>query len=171
MSDFSAAYHLKTDNKQDVLDLLKRAELTVYIFQPVNGWATFVTEIDEFSADSKITDANSGILLFFSRTNDFLGWGFDIFENESLVGKYSIHQDEDENLKITNTTNNLILSKIIDSSKIDTLNELLNPPTVEVAYEKGDYEFANMVGLENIEWISFMQIDCNVEDYEVEKVG
>ena len=171
MSDFSAAYHLKTNNQEDVLDLLKRAELTGYMFQPVNGWTTFVTEIDEFSTDSKITNANTGILIFFNRTNDFLGWGFDIFENETLVGKYSIHADEDENLKITNTTNNQTLTKIVDSSKIDSLNELLNPPSVEVAYEKGDYEFASIVGLENIEWISFMQIDCNVEDYEVEKVG
>lgn len=171
MSDFSAAYHLKTENKQDVLDLLKRAELTGYLFQPINGWTTFVTEIDEFSADNKITNANTGILLFFNRTNDFLGWGFDIFENDTLVGKYSIHTDEEENLKITNTTDNLILSKIIDESKIEIVQELLNPPNVDVAYEKGDYDFASIVGLENIEWISFMQIDCNVEDYEVEKVG
>jgi hypothetical protein len=171
MSDFSAAYHLKTDNKQDVLDLFEKAQLTGYVFEPINGWTTFVTEIDGFSADSNVTNFNKGLLLFFSRTNDFLGWGFDIFENENLVGKYSIHADEEENLKITNTTNNLTLSKIVDSSKIDSLNKLFNPPSVEVAYEKGDYEFASIVGLENIEWISFMQIDCNVEDYEVEKVG
>jgi hypothetical protein len=171
MSDFSAAYHLKTDNKQDVLDLLTRAELTGYLFQPVNGWVTFVTEIDEFSADSKITDSNKGILLFFNRTSDFLGWGFNIFEDATLIGKYSIFEDEDENLKITNTTENQILSKIVETSKINSLNELLNPPSSEVAYEKGDYEFSKIVGLENIEWTSFMQIDCNVEDYKVEKVG
>ena len=171
MSDFSAAYHLKTDSKQEVLDLLERASLTGYLFQPVNGWTTFVTEIDGFNTDKKITDFSKGILLFFNRTNDFLDWGFNIFENTELLGKYSIHEDEDENLKITNTTDNQILSKIIGASEIERLNELLNPPSSEVAYEKGDYEFAKVVGLKNIEWISFMQIDCNIGDYQVEKVG
>ena len=169
MSDFSAAYHLKTDNQQDVLDLLKRAELTGYMFQPVNGWTTFVTEIDEFNADSKVTDFNNGILLFFNRTNDFLGWGVDIFEDANLIGKYSIFESDD--LNITNTTTPQILTKIVETSKIDSLNELFNPPNTEIAYEKGDYEFAKIVGLENIEWTSFMQIDCNVEDYKVDKVA
>ena len=171
MSDFSAAYHLKTDNQQDVLDLLKRADLTGYMFKSVNGWVTFVTEIDGFSADSKIANSSKGTLLFFNRTSDFLGWGFNIFENGTLIAKYSIFADEDDNLKITNTTTNEILSKIIETSDIDLINELLNPPSVEVAYKKGDFEFAKIVGLENIEWTSFMQIDCNVGDYKVEKVG
>lgn len=169
MSDFSAAYHLKTSNKQDVLDLFERAKLTGYTFEPVNGWTTFVTEIDGFTSDLKITNFNTGILVFFDRTNDFLGWGFEIFENKTLIGEYSIHTDE-ENLHIKNTTNNAVLSKIVDSPKIDILNELLNPSSIKAAHESGDYEFANLVGLENIEWISFMQIDCNVEEYEVERV-
>lgn len=66
MSDFSAAYHLKANNQQDGVDLLKRAGVSGYVFEPVNGWVTFVTQIDTFSPDSKISDHNSGVLLFFS---------------------------------------------------------------------------------------------------------
>lgn len=171
MSDFSAAYHLRTDNSQDVIDLFKRANLKGFLFQPINGWATFVTEMDGFSPDTSITNFNLGTLLFFSRTNDFLGWSFDIFEGNKLVGKYSISTDEDENLQINNQTDARILSKIADVSKIEILIELLNPVSKEIAYEKGDFEFANIIGLENIEWISFGQIECNVESYEVEKIG
>ena len=170
MSDFSAAYHLKTDNQEDVVNLLKRAELTGYVFEPVNGWVTFVTQIDKSNSDTKITDHNNGVLLFLYRTSDFLGWGFSIFEKDSLIGKYAISADEEENLKITNSLDNSILSQIVDTTKIDSLTELLNPPNVEIAYEKGDFEFANIIGLVNIEYVSFAQIDCNIEDYEVEKV-
>lgn len=106
---------------------------------------------------------------FFHRTDDFLGWGFSIFDKEKLTGQYSILVDE-EDLKITNSLDDKILSKIIDPSKIDSFTQLLNPATIEIAYEKGDYEFADMIGLVNIEYVSFAQIDSNVEDYEVEKV-
>lgn len=171
MSDFSAAYHLKTNDVQDVLNLFKRAELIGYVFKPINGWVSFVTKFDNFRSDVRVTDLNLGTLLFFERTNDFLGWGFEIFENSKLIGKYSIESDDEENLKIINTLDSDALSKIAEISKIDSVLSILNPIDFESAYDNGDFEFAKLIGLVNVEWISFHQIDRNIEDYEIEKIG
>lgn len=171
MSDFSAAYHLKTNDLQDVLNLFKRADLIGYVFQPINGWVSFVTKYDNFRSDVRVTDFNVGTLLFFERTNDFLGWGFEIFENSKMLGKYSIESEDGENLKIINTIDSDGLSKIIEISKIESVISILNPVDFENAFEKGDFEFAKLLGLVNVEWISFDQIDRNIQAYEVEKIG
>lgn len=167
MSDFSAAYHLKTNNQQDAIDLLKEAQLKGYIFEPVNGWTTFVADAHEYRPVPAVTNYNKGLLLHFDRTNDFLGWGFHIYQNQDLVGHYAIISNDGENLKISNATDEASLALIVDSKQLKGLQELLNPVDISTAYKHGDYEFAQLVGLENIEWVSYSQVKHNTNDYNV----
>lgn len=167
MSDFSAAYHLKTVNQQDVIDLLKEAQLEGYIFEPVSGWTTFVANAHEYKPVTAVTNHNKGILLHFDRTNDFLGWSFHIYRNQDLVGHYTIISNDGENLKITNTTDVSSLALIVDSTQLEALQKLLNPVDINAAYKHGDYEFAQLVGLEHIEWVSYSQVKHNTDDYDV----
>lgn len=167
MSDFSAAYHLKTENQQDVIDLLQEAKLEGYVFLPLNGWSTFVANADEFRPVPAVTNYNKGLLLHFYRTNDFLGWGFHIYRNQDLVGHYAIISNDGENLSITNTTDESSLALIVDSTQLEALQKLLDPVDIDTAYKHGDYEFAQLVGLEHIEWVSYSRVKRLTDQYDV----
>ena len=168
MSDYSAAYHRKTTNTQQVKDILQRANMSGCFFQPSNGWTTFMTEEETFVAEESIIQANQEVLLFFYRTNDRLLWGFSIYQGPKLVGSYAIFENDEEELEIENTTTPDALALIVDSENLTELVRVLNPSDNEAAYEKWDYAFAELVGLEHIEWVSFAEDDDSLEVYEVE---
>lgn len=52
MSEFSDSYHLRSNNQQDGVDLLRAAGLRGYVFPPENGWVTVVAEGEEFDPTS-----------------------------------------------------------------------------------------------------------------------
>lgn len=170
MSDFSVAYHLKTDQISDVVDLLSSLNIKGYVFQPTKGWVTFVTELDEFEPHDLISKNVSGTLLFLVRTNDFLCWNFEVFLDSESHGRYAIQASDELHAEIVNTLSDQALSLLVAQSQIDDLTRILNPVFYNAALDKGDLDFAELVGLENIEWISYFQVDCNVDDYEVVSV-
>ena len=164
---FCAAYHLKSDNQQDAIDLLKKAQVKGYVFESVNGWTTFVTEAHEYKPTPAVTTHNKGLLLHFDRTSDFLCWGFHIYQNQIQAGKYSILSDDGETLKIIDQVDTASLSLLVDPPQVEVLQNLLHPETIDTAYRHGDYEFAQLVGLTHIEWVSYSFITRHIEDYAV----
>ena len=44
MSEFSESYHLRSERQEDAVELLRRAKLKGYVYQPVSGWVTFLAE-------------------------------------------------------------------------------------------------------------------------------
>ncbi len=55
MSQFSVSFHLKTDNPQEVVDLLKGCGLKGYVFPSVNNWTMFVCEEENLERNQKVT--------------------------------------------------------------------------------------------------------------------
>ncbi len=166
MSDFTMAYHLKTNSKEDAIDLLERSGLRGYVFEETNGWVTFVIE---GGMNDQIVSVNQGILLHFTRTSDFLGWGVIIYEKEEELGGFSIAEMAEHR---ENTLTPELLEKVTDPA---TAQEILKIVEASTLNEDGDTEAewkcAEKLGLSNIEWISFEQVEGDLENYEVTPVN
>ena len=75
MSEFSESYHLRSDRMEDAVELLQRAKLRGYVYQPVNGWVTFLAQDGVFEPDEKIVAAATKPLLHYVSAEDH-GWSF-----------------------------------------------------------------------------------------------
>jgi hypothetical protein len=166
MSDFTAFYSLKTTDQAEAVELLKRANRKGYVFPQTGKWVSFVADANEFKADPKVTSFNEGILLHYTRTDDFFGWGFSIFNGPQCVCQFDI-ADFGEGIRIKDKDfNSESLELIVDSDKVDRIKEILYPESTEEAYKiKPDYVFAELVGLHPVEWISWGIVDQHLEDY------
>ena len=51
MSEFSESYHLRSERADDAIELLRRAKRKGYVYQPINGWITFLAEEGVFEPD------------------------------------------------------------------------------------------------------------------------
>ena len=51
MSEFSESYHLRSERAQDAIDILKSAGKKGYVYEPINGWVTFLPEGGVFEPD------------------------------------------------------------------------------------------------------------------------
>ncbi|WP_028666591.1 hypothetical protein [Runella zeae] len=159
MSDFSNQFHLKSDNIEDAKILLKNANLKGYLIPPVNGWITILV-----AERAILTQFNKGLLLEFIRTDDALFWGFDLYRDANLISHYDI-QDYFEGFKISNERLNFEEFSVelqLDDDKKEALKELFGVDNPDEA-DGGDYKFAEIIGLENIEWLSFEYADSDLE--------
>lgn len=43
MSEFSESFHLRSEDRADGVDLLRRAKTTGYVFEPRDGWVTVLS--------------------------------------------------------------------------------------------------------------------------------
>lgn len=166
MSDFSDQLHLKTTQTADALQILSKAGAKGYVFQPTNGWVTFLAQ-----ERNKLSAYNEGLLLHFSRTSDFLGWGFTLYEGTELVSEYSI-QDYFDGFIINKEQLNfdkLVSVLALDEATQEALNTLFSIDNPEEA-EGGDFSFAQLLGLEHIEYLAFEVVDADIdnvlEEYE-----
>lgn len=109
MSEFSFSYHLRTNDPQEVVNLLKSCGLKGYVFPSVNNWTTFVCEEEDVEENAKLINANTGLLVYYSFAEDF-GWGFSIFKgNEKSAAIIAYGAD----LYLTKTVN-LLLMKMVN---------------------------------------------------------
>lgn len=98
MSEFSASYHLITSNQQDVVKILKNANLHGYVFPEKNGIVTFVVEHDErseFHCSKQLLIHNTKPLVFFTNAEDH-GWSYEIYDKNECVASYSSYSNDDE---------------------------------------------------------------------------
>ena len=67
MSEFSESYHLRSERADDAIELLRRAKRKGYVYEPVNGWVSFVADDGTFEPDEQIVaDARHPLLHFVS---------------------------------------------------------------------------------------------------------
>lgn len=91
MSQFSASYHLITSNQQDVVNLLKSANLHGYVFPEKDGIVTFVVKregMSEFNCCEQLLEYNIKPLVFFVNAEDH-GWSYEIYDKNESIASYS----------------------------------------------------------------------------------
>lgn len=88
MSQFSVNFHLRTNNSQEAINLLKDCGLNGYIFPSANNWTTFVCEEEDIEKNDKLINANIGLLVYYTFAEDF-GWGFSIFKANKKICSYN----------------------------------------------------------------------------------
>ena len=87
MSEFSESYHLRSERPEDAVELLRRAKWRGYVYQPVNGWVTFLAEGGVFEPDKRIIAAAMHPLLHYVSAEDH-GWSFTLYDHGKVVSRY-----------------------------------------------------------------------------------
>ena len=95
MSEFSCSYHLKSDSIDDCIKLIRKANVTGFVFPAREGWVSFVVDEPDFVFSEKLMDANDGILLNFISAEDH-GWSFEVYSKNTKVCKFECYYSEDE---------------------------------------------------------------------------
>src|SRR3954462_1395131 len=87
MSEVSESYHLRGSRVADAVDLLRRANLTGFVYAPANGWVSFVVEEAVGEPDQRIVTAAKLPLLHYVYDRSRC-WGFSFFKQAKLVSAY-----------------------------------------------------------------------------------
>lgn len=157
MSEFSDSYHLKTDNLDDGIALLQRAELDGYVYSPQGGWVTILPEGPLFEPNEKLISANTGILVHYVYGEDY-AWGMELYRGTHLV---TCHQTEWEPDLYTPyvldpVAIDAILGTALSDIDEDSANRLFTPSTMDdILTEMPPYFFAKEIGLSNFKWVAF----------------
>lgn len=95
MSEFSDGYFLKSDDSEEAVNLLKKADVEGYVYPAKDGWVAFVANTTpRFRFSEKLKAVNTGILVQFVNAEDH-GWGFEIcVENASVCGYFCAYNDD-----------------------------------------------------------------------------
>jgi len=156
MSEFSCNYHLKTENIEDCINLIKRANVTGFVFPPRDGWTSFVVNEPDFIFSKKLIDANDGILIQLISVEDY-GWSFEIYDKDIKLCMFACMYDTDEvfshqkNVENWDGLFNQNQSDVLD--KVFAMNKNTSPEDCIYATD-----FADGMGLYFYEWISYSYI-------------
>ena len=157
MSEFSESYHLRSERQQDAIELLRTAKRAGYVYQPVNGWVSFVAEGGVFEPDARIVAAARHPLLHFVSAEDH-GWSFTLFDGGKVVCGYRCDWEND----ITGDDSRYsraALQQLVPSAQPSLLDELerrMHPPDFDELLElKPSRLLAQALGLEHFDWLSY----------------
>lgn len=159
MSEFSESFHLKSDNQQDGVELLKKADLTGAVFSPVQGWVTIVPESELFEAVEQMVAANQGLLLHYLYAEDH-GWQFGLYKKSKAICQYECGWDPEFAIDDSGVNLTELLPLLTEGSHEEYLNEIMHPSGIDsIINDPPAYKFANLVGLEHYEWLSGGYLD------------
>ena len=163
MSEFSNSLHLVSDEQQDGIDLLRRAETPGWVFPASQGWVTMVVDDDMLvPAPPAVVLANSGLLLDYLNAEDH-GWMFRLFRGPTLVHAYECAWEDDVEVN----TAGLVLDELVDvlgtatGRRLDPENvrrllfvETFDQVLADFPGGNPGHKFAEAIGLEYFEWLS-----------------
>jgi hypothetical protein len=166
MSEFSESYHLRSDRAEDAVSLLKRANRKGFVYQPINGWVTFVAESSAFAHDEQITAAATLPLLHFVSAEDH-GWIFTLFDRNKVVCSYSC--DWDDEIRFDDSEySRPVLERFVpplDAELLDAFEERMQPDDIEMLLEVEPAKlFAEAIGLEHYDWLSYSYLASDYQD-------
>src|SRR6185436_17302477 len=121
MSAFSESYHLRSERADDAVELLRRAKRKGYVYQPVNGWVSFVADNGVFEPDERIVAAASHPLLHFVSAEDH-GWSFTLFDQGKVVSSYRCDWENDITVQESGYSREA-LQRIVPSAEPSLLDE------------------------------------------------
>lgn len=157
MSEFSENYHLRSECAGDAVELLRRAGRKGYVFQPVNGWVTFLAEKGVFEPDERIVAAATHPLLHYVSAEDH-GWSFTLFDCTKVVTGYRCDWDND--IRVDNSRySRATLQKFVptaDPALLDDFESRSNPADFDELFEaEASKLFAQAMGLEHYDWLAY----------------
>jgi len=156
MSEFSCSYHLKSESIDDCVSLIKRANVSGYIFPPKDGWVSFVTDEPDFEFSENLIGANEGVLLNFSNAEDH-GWSFEIYNGKEKVCQFMC--DYIEGIKCTPKNGIENRNGLFNKNQAAMLDRLFamdnNTPLDEWALAS---DFAVGMGLYFYDWVSYSYV-------------
>ncbi|HSY16964.1 MAG TPA: hypothetical protein VK815_01455 [Candidatus Acidoferrales bacterium] len=178
MSEFSESYHLRSNRMEDAVELLQRAKLRGYVYQPVNGWVTFLAQDGVFEPDQRIVDATTKPLLHYVSAEDH-GWSFVLFNEGNIVCRYRCDWDDDIRFEDSEYSRAAIQQTVPSANPalLDELEPLLQPEDFDDLFETEPSKLlARALGLEHYDWLSYEYMEADFtespEDYpEVTEVA
>lgn len=173
MSEFSESYHLRSERAEDAVELLRRVKRRGYVFQPVNGWVTFVAEGGEFEPDERIVGAATHPLLHYVSAEDH-GWSFTFFDSAKIVSAY--RAEWDRRIRVDDSKySRAALQKLVPSAQpalLDNFEQHLHPKDFDELYEVEPSKlFAQALGLGHFDWLCFDDIADDLLDSPEDHAG
>lgn len=170
MSEFSQSYHLRTANKEEAVTLMRAAGKRGFVFEPVNGWTSFVVEGAEFSADEAIVSQNIGLLVHYVYAEDH-GWTLTIFNKRLLVFDYRCHWEDELVIEADVLDLSLLRELIAEQGQEEVgLVALFHPDNAEALFETDPppaYQIAERLALPHFAWVSDDYVRSDRASYEV----
>lgn len=172
MSEFSDSYHIRSDNQQDGVDLLRAAGLQGYVFPAENGWVTVVAEGEAFEPNQRLIRAAPGVLLHYVSAEDH-GWAFELYRAGKTLSSYEAEWDHDIRVTRDEIDRDILGEHLGDGIRgLDDLayRRLFYPTFDEfmgLALEDGEQladRFAEAAGLTNYSWLSYHYVDSDYDD-------
>jgi len=166
MSEFSESYHLRSERADDAIALLRLARRKGYVYQPVNGWVSFVAEDGVFEPDERIVAAASHPLLHFVSAEDH-GWSFTLFDRGKVVSGYRCDWENDITADDSRYSREA-LQQLVPSAQPSLLDEFerrLHPTDFNELLEvKSSRLLAQALGLEHYDWLAYDYIVSDSPD-------
>lgn len=173
MSEFSESYHLRSERQEDAVELLRRAKLKGYVYQPVNGWVTFLAEQGVFEPDRRIVDAARQSLLHYVSAEDH-GWSFALFDGAKVVSGYRCEWDDDIRADDSQYSRAALQNLIppLQSALLDDFEKQLHPTDFDELFEADPSKvFARALGLTHYDWLSYDRLAYDFHDSPKEYPG
>lgn len=158
MSEFSQSYHLHTSDKEEAVSLLKRSGKHGYVFEPTNGWVTFVIADGDFSVDEVVMEQNTGTLVHYVYAEDH-GWELLVYIKNKLVFDYNCAWEDELIIKAGRLDLNVIQNLIAEQGNAaDNLESIFGIEDIEELFSLETppaYMIADRLGIMHYEWLSF----------------
>jgi hypothetical protein len=92
MSEFSASFHLRTDDADDAVALLRRAKVAGFVYDAESGWSAIA---HAEGSDDALVAANTGVLLQFEHAADH-GCSVRAYHATSCVARLAVDFERSE---------------------------------------------------------------------------
>jgi len=166
MSEFSESYHLRSERADDAIELLRLVKRKGYVYQPVNGWVSFVAEGGVFEPDERIVAAARHPLLHFVSAEDH-GWSFTLFDRGKVVSAYRCDWENDITADDSKYSRQA-LQQLVPSAQpalLDELERRLHPRDFdELLKVKSSRLLAQALGLQHYDWLAYDYIASDSPD-------
>jgi hypothetical protein len=166
MSEFSESYHLRSERLEDAVELLRRAGLKGYVYQPANGWVTFLAEGGVFEPDQRIVAAAQHPLLHYVNAEDH-GWSFSLFDKGHAVSRYSCEWDNEIRFNDSGYSRAALQQLVpsVQPALLDDFERWLRPGDFDQLLEAEPARLlAQGLGLEHYEWLSYDYVHRDRQD-------
>ena len=166
MSEFSESYHLRSHRAEDAIELLRRAGLKGYVYQPVNGWVTFLAEEGVFEPDKRIVAAAMHPLLHYVSAEDH-GWSFTLYDRHEIISSYRCDWNDDIDVDDSGYSR-AALQKVAPAASpalLDDFERRLHPKDFDELFEAEPAKLlAQALRLEHYDWLSYDYMDRDFQD-------
>jgi hypothetical protein len=166
MSEFSESYHVRSERQDDAVEVLRRAKLKGYVYQPVSGWVTFLAEQGVFEPDRRIVEAARQPLLHYVSAEDH-GWSFAFYDGSKVVSGYRCEWDDDIRFDDSQYSRKALQQLVpsLQPSLLGDFEKQLHPTDFDELFEADPSKlFAQAIGLAHYDWLSYDRLADDFHD-------